>query len=84
MHAKKVFVVKNFKSPYVEQAIFFLREDAPPSAALSDAVSEAERIVTGYLEEIACPRPPKKKSGGKLLATLIGIFSFAALLFILL
>ena len=84
MRAKKVFVVKNFKSPYVEQAIFFLREDAPPTATLSDAVSEAERIVTGYLEEIACPQPPKKNLCGKLLAALIGIFSFAALLLFLL
>ncbi|MDD6308893.1 MAG: hypothetical protein PUB07_06050 [Clostridia bacterium] len=50
MHTKKVFVLKNFKSPYIEQAIFILREDTAPNAPLSDAVAEAERIVEGFLE----------------------------------
>lgn len=83
MRTKKVFVVKNFKSPYIEQAIFILREDTPSDAALPDAVSEAERIVTGYLESMDCPRPPKKKSIGKLIVGLLGTASFMGLLFLL-
>lgn len=83
MRTKKVFVVKHFKSPYIEQAIFILREDAPSSAPVPDAVQEAERIVTGYLESMDCPRPPKKKSIGKLIVGLLGALSFAGLLFLL-
>lgn len=84
MRAKKVFVVKKFKSPYVEQAIFILRDDTAPEEALSDAVSEAERIVTGYLESMEAPRPKHEKTGGKILAACIGLFSFFGLIFILL
>ncbi|MBQ7036208.1 MAG: hypothetical protein IJN74_01805 [Clostridia bacterium] len=83
MRTKKVFVVKNFKSPYIEQAIFILREDTPSDAALPDAVSEAERIVTGYLESMDCPRPPKKRQGGKLLVGLLGVISMLGLLVLL-
>ncbi len=82
MRTKKVFVVKHFKSPYIEQAIFILREDTPPDAALPDAVSEAERIVTGYLESMDCPRPPEKKPRGKFLVGLIGLLAFAGLIFL--
>ncbi len=83
MRTKKVFVVKHFKSPYIEQAIFILREDAPPDAALPDAVSEAERIVTGYLESMDCPRPPQKKARGKILVTFLGLLAFAGLVFLI-
>ncbi len=81
MKSKKVFVVKNFKSPYIEEAIFILREDAPSAEALPDAVSEAERIVTGYLAGLDCPRPPEKRARGRIFAALLGILSFAALMF---
>ncbi len=84
MRAKKVFVVKKFKSPYVEQAIFILRDDAATEEAMTDAVSEAERIINGYLENMEAPRPKHKKTGGKILAACLGLFSFFGLLFILL
>lgn len=84
MKSKKVFVVKNFKSPYIEEAIFILREDAPPSSALPDAVSEAERIITGYLEGLDCPRLPKKRSLGRICAVLLAIISLGFLLSVLL
>ncbi len=86
MKSKKVFVVKNFKSPYIEEAIFILREDVPPSdTVLPDAVSEAERIIAGYLNGLDCPQPPKrKKSGGKIIAACIGIVSFLVMVCILL
>jgi len=84
MRAKKVFVVKNFKSPYVEQAIFILRDGAEPDNVLPDAVSEAERIIAGYLDSMDAPAPEHKKTGGKLLAACLGLFSFFGLLFILL
>lgn len=61
MKSKKVFVVKKFKSPYIEEAIFILKEDAPSDTATKDAVEEAERLVTGYLAGLSCPLPPKKK-----------------------
>lgn len=84
MKSKKVFVVKNFKSPYIEEAIFILREDAPSEAALPDAVSEAERIVTGYLAGLDCPKPPKKKRRGRIFAAFLGLLSFAGLILLLL
>jgi len=84
MRSKKVFVVKNFKSPYIEEAIFILREDAPSEAALPDAVSEAERIITGYLKGLDCPNPPKKKQRGRILAAVLGLISFAGLILLLL
>lgn len=84
MKSKKVFVVKNFKSPYIEEAIFILREDTPSSSAvLPDAVSEAERIITGYLESLEPPRPPKKKMCGKLVVSTLAVLSLAALLLLL-
>ena len=84
MRAKKVFVVKNFKSPYVEQAIFILRDGAAPEEVLPDAVTEAERIIAGYLDSMEGPEPKRKKTGGKILAACLGLFSFFGLLFILL
>ncbi len=61
MKSKKVFVVKNFKSPYIEEAIFILRENAPSDAAPRDAVLEAEALVTGYLSGLSGLMPPQKK-----------------------
>lgn len=84
MRCKKVFVVKNFKSPYVEQAIFILRDGAAPEDVLPDAVSEAERIIAGYLDSMEGPKPKHKKTGGKILAACLGLFSFCALMFFLL
>ncbi len=80
MKSKKVFVVKNFKSPYFEEAIFILREDAPPKASLPDAVSEAERIITGYLAGLGCPAPPKKKKGGRFLAAALSLLFLTGLI----
>ncbi|MBE7025195.1 MAG: hypothetical protein E7408_03975 [Ruminococcaceae bacterium] len=80
MKSKKVFVVKNFKSPYIEEAIFILREDVPSSSALPDAVSEAERIITGYLDSLDCPRLPKKRAGGRLFAAILALLALAGLI----
>ncbi len=83
MQAKKVFVVKNFKSPYIEQAIFILREDTPSAAALPDAVSEAERIITGYLQGLDCPQKAPKKSHKKWPLAIIGCLAFVGLIYFL-
>lgn len=80
MKSKKVFVVKNFKSPYIEEAIFILREDAPAVSALPDAVSEAEKIITGYLEGLDGPRPPKKGVFGRVFAVALSLLALAGLL----
>lgn len=57
MRTKKVFMLKNIKSPYIEQAIFILREDAPEGKY--DVVREAEKIVESYMGSSI---RPKKKS----------------------
>lgn len=61
MHTKKVFVVKNFKSPYIEQAIFILREEAQDESAYFNAVRDAERVVNDYLAGNKAPITQKKK-----------------------
>ncbi len=81
MHTKKVFVLKNFKSPYIEQAIFILREDAVEGTATFHAVEEAERIVEAYLADDSKTQSHEKKRfcfSPKLLASLfaIGILGF--------
>ena len=83
MRTKKVVVVKNFKSPYIEEVIFILKEDAPSDAPLPDAVEEAERIITGYLESLDCPRLQKKRNWGKLFVSLLGVLSFVGLVLVI-
>ncbi len=78
MKSKKVFVMKNFKSPYIEEAIFILREDTPGEGVLPDAVSEAERIVTGYLSGLSAPKPKKKK--GRLVFAALCLLTLTGLL----
>ncbi len=82
MKSKKVFVVKNFKSPYIEEAIFILRENAPSDTAPKDAVEEAERLVTGYLAGLSGPLPPKKKKR-RIIPFLAGLVCAALLWFLL-
>ncbi len=46
-HSKKVFVMNNLNSRYIEQAIFILKDK---ESKLNDAViTEAEKIVSRYL-----------------------------------
>ncbi|MBE7064099.1 MAG: hypothetical protein IJN25_07195 [Clostridia bacterium] len=85
MKSKKVFVVKNFKSPYIEEAIFILREDTPAaSQALPDAVSEAERIIAGYLDGLDAPRLPQKQKSSRVFATALGLVAIICALVLLL
>lgn len=85
MKSKKVFVVKNFKSPYIEEAIFILREDTPAASyALPDAVSEAERIIAGYLSGLDAPRLPKKQKRGRIFSAVLGLAALAGLLLLFL
>ncbi len=58
-NTRKIVVLNNIKSPKIEQAIFILRDDA--DFCESDAVSEAEKIVSLYLDDLNKPlySPPK-------------------------
>ncbi len=82
MHTKKVFVMKNFKSPYIEQAIFILREDAKENDGAFHAAEEAERIVEAYLASDGAALPNEKKHAR--LAPKLFAFLAAAGLFIFL
>ena len=52
-NTRKIVVLNNLKSPKIEQAIFILRDDT--DCTESDAVSEAEKIVRMYLDDIQKP-----------------------------
>lgn len=52
-NTRKIVVLNNLKSPKIEQAIFILRDDT--DCTESDAVSEAEKIVRMYLEDLQKP-----------------------------
>ena len=84
MKSKKVFVVKNFKSPYIEEAIFILREGATSETALPDAVSEAEKIIDGYLAGLDMPKPRKKRKGSGFLYLFAGLLALSGILIFLL
>ena len=84
MKSKKVFVVKHFKSPYIEEAIFILREGATSETALPDAVSEAEKIIDGYLAGLDVPVPRKKRMRVGLLSLVAGLLALTGVLIFLL
>ena len=48
--AKKVVILENLASPYVDQAIIVMRNYNPKLE--SNAITEAERIVSAYLENL--------------------------------
>ncbi len=52
-NTRKIVVLNNIKSPKIEQAIFILRDDT--DCTETDAVSEAEKIVRMYLEDLQRP-----------------------------
>ncbi len=78
-NTRKIVVLNNIKSPKIEQAIFILRDDT--DCTESDAVSEAEKIVSLYLENMKKPLiEAQKQKGNKFQIILSGlmcaIFSF--------
>ncbi len=60
-NTRKIVVLDGLKSTRIEQAIFILRDEQTISE--SDAVTEAERIVSTYLETLSQPvcKSNKKK-----------------------
>ena len=58
-NTKKIVVLDRLNSARIEQAIFILRDENGISE--SDAVSEAERIVSTYLESLSEPIACNKK-----------------------
>ncbi|MEE0868035.1 MAG: hypothetical protein UIL37_07020 [Clostridia bacterium] len=74
-NTRKIVVLNDIKSPRIEQAIFILRDEEDFSE--SDAVSEAERIVSLYLENLQKPvfmrkKEKKMRISGLLCALCIG------------
>ncbi len=60
-HSKKVFVMNNLNSRYIEQAIFILKDN---ETRLSDSVIyEAEKIVSRYLAGEENNKKSAAKSG---------------------
>lgn len=63
---KKVVILENLASPYVRQAIIVMRDYNPKLE--TKAVTEAERIVNAYLDNMklrngqSLKRPARKKS----------------------
>ena len=81
---KQVVVLDSFSSPYIDQAILFVKDYTP---ALEDKIlAEAEKIVASYFQRSCGELPEKSKkavvpwiiSGLSLLTTLVVCFFFRA------
>lgn len=68
---KKVVILNNFSSPYVSQAIIILKDYNPKLE--SRAISDAENVVSRYIEKIQKNGQPPKvvRSKSKILKVLI-------------
>ncbi len=72
-NTRKIVVLDRLNSPRIEQAIFILRDESNVSA--QDAVTEAERIVSNYLESLSEPIAKKNnKRFGR--GVLFGLFAY--------
>ena len=82
MKNKKVFIMDNIQSPYVEQAIIILKDHA--KGEQSDIVNEAERIVKEYLQNTSylLATPKKNVTAQKFFHACIWIFAILAVIFI--
>jgi len=63
---RRIIFLNDLNSPRIEQAIFILRDNADLSQA--DAVTEAQKIVNSYFEELHAPvfLKRKEKKWGKI------------------
>lgn len=75
-NTRKIVVLNDIKSPRIEQAIFILRDEEVFSE--SDAVSEAERIVSLYLDNLQKPLFRQKKDKSVRISRLLCAFCVAA------
>ena len=75
--SRKVFVMNNINSRYIEQAIFILKEkeDTKMNKAV---ISEAEKIVERYLAGTPEDKKSAAKSGTRFLFLIIPAIVFAA------
>ena len=84
-NTRKIVVLNNIKSPKIEQAIFILRDDT--DCTESDAVSEAEKIVRMYLDDLQKPimtyANKKSKFPVVLGSIMCVVFTFLAAVFVL-
>ena len=83
--AKKVVILENLASPYVDQAIIVMRDYNPKLE--SNAITEAERIVSAYLENLKLKggryRAAAKKKGSLLRCVISAVISAAAVYLIM-
>jgi hypothetical protein len=77
---KKFFVLKNFRSQYIDQAIFGLLKKTPETAAYNDVVDEAERIIESYMENLGYVSKKEKIPRKTFNVLLINTLIFAAVL----
>lgn len=75
---KKVVILNNFSSPYVSEAIIFLKEYNPKLE--SRAIADAETIVSRYIERIEKNGQPSKtaRKKSKFVKIIIGLSITAA------